>query len=60
MIILIVVEDKNIKTGVSSLVVSHGYDTDADKNITMSQQHPSSLGGIFDMSIMEWVLPEKG
>lgn len=59
MIILIVVEDKDEQTGVISLIVSHGYDTDTDKNIIMSQQHPRSLGGIFDMTIGEWVLPEE-
>lgn len=50
-------EDQNgIPYGAEKLRVSHGIDVDTDKAIIMSNEHPESLGAVFDPELMEWVI----
>lgn len=43
-------------TGRQELVVSHGIDEATGRSITVSCEHPQSLGGVFDSQRGEWVL----
>ena len=44
------------KTGKKEFVVSHGVDTDNDKIVVLTNEHPKDLGAIFSEQIGEWVI----
>lgn len=60
MITLITVLEKNPKTGVEELVVSHGVD-EIGRNICLPGDHPRDMGGVYSDELREWVLyPPSG
>ena len=44
------------RTGEQEFVASHGYDTETDRNVIVSCDHPSKLGAVFYPSLQEWVI----
>lgn len=46
-----------IPTGKKEFVVSHGYDTDTDRDVILQCVPPLELGAKFDTDLQEWVLP---
>ncbi len=48
MISVIVVKEKNLKTGRVEEIVSHGVDLDTLKNIILPQVSPKELGAVYD------------
>lgn len=44
MILLIVVKEKNEKTGREEEIVSHGVDIETGKNVVLPWESPTSLG----------------
>lgn len=55
-IIVIVVKERNEKTGRIEEIVSHGIDFATDRNIVLPQESPSSVGARFDPDIGEYVI----
>ena len=47
-----------IPYGDKKLRVSHGINLDTDKVIITSNEHPESMGAVFDPELMEWVIYE--
>lgn len=57
MVIVIVDSEICPDSGRSSLVVSHGVDSNTGKEITMPPVTPHELGAVFDQQLGEYVLP---
>lgn len=53
-----VCDNEGHTTGKTEFVVSHGYNTETDKKVILPNEHPRSLGAVFDNQIGEWVLQE--
>lgn len=58
MIIVIVTEERNARSGRMEKVVSHGVDMATGKIIIMSCGSPESVGASFDPDIGEYVIRE--
>lgn len=56
MIIVVLCEDRNPKTGRKEIVVSHGVDEDTMKTIILPQVPVKDLGARFDNERGEYVL----
>lgn len=59
MIIVIVIEERNERTGRMQKVVSHGIDEATGQTVIMSCGTPESVGAVFDHDIGEYVIRDK-
>lgn len=57
MIIVILTEQRNERTGQLESVISHGIATATDRRITLPNVPPFEVGARFSDEIGEWVLP---
>jgi hypothetical protein len=58
MLIVITVNEKDSRTGVERLVVSHGIDESTGKTVILPSEHPSALGAVFDADLGEYVIDD--
>ena len=59
MIIAVTFIHRDEKTGQKKLVVSHGIDREAGKQIVLPCEHPKDIGATWNESLREWVIPSK-
>lgn len=59
MIVVIVVKEKNERTGRVETVVSHGVDYRTGKLVVMSGDSPESVGAVFNKEIGEYVVYDE-
>ena len=52
----IIYDNNGIPTGKTNFCVSHGIDSKTQKKIIMSNDHPRTLGSVFDDDIGEWII----
>jgi hypothetical protein len=58
-IVVIVVKERNPKTGRLEEVVSHGIDHATGRNVVMSGDNPLLIGAVFDNDLGEYVLKAR-
>lgn len=58
-IMVIVVKEKNHRTGRIEEIVSHGINLDTDQTVIMSGCSPQSVGAVFDVELGEYVIRDK-
>lgn len=54
--IVIVMKERNAKTGRIEEIVSHGIDPETNKDIILPSEPPHALGAVFDHDIREYVI----
>lgn len=59
MIIAITVYLRNEKTGLKSLVVSHGIERESGRQVVLPCEHPKDIGAIWNAELREWVILSK-
>lgn len=61
MIIIVTTLEKDA-AGRPRLVASHGVDETTGRSVVLSNDHPCTLGAVFDNDLCEWVIrdPEPG
>lgn len=57
MIVLVVVTEKNPRTGRLESIVSHGVDFDTGNNVVLPGSSPQSLGAVWNSDLNEYTLP---
>ena len=55
-IMVVVVPERNTKTGRMENIVSHGINMETDKMVIMSGGSPESIGAVFDKAVGEYMI----